>query len=175
VSTETFYTVVGGISFTLLGLWWVVVISRKEWQHSRARRMLAYAVSLHFLLPGMMSILSIVAPDEPLVWRGVFALAGLIGVVGVVLFRRALIEDHDTPRLAVVVEWVVLPIYIGITILALVPTIPATLGLTLTGIQVEAILVSLLLFFGVQGAWILMVEPVRNPGADRDDDRDGRG
>ena len=51
MSTETFYTVVGGISFTLLGLWWVVVISRKEWQHSRARRMLAYAVSLHFLLP----------------------------------------------------------------------------------------------------------------------------
>ena len=66
-------------------------------------------------------------------------------------------------------------VYIGITLLALAPTIPATLGLKLTGIQVEAILVSLLLFFGVQGAWILMVEPVRNPGADRDDDRDGRG
>lgn len=161
MSTEVFYTAVAGVSFTLLGLWWVVVTSRTEWRHSRPRRMLAYAVSLHFLLPGMMSILSIIAPDEPLVWRGVFTLAGLIGVAGVILFRRALIEDHDTPRLAVVVEWVVLPIYIAIALLALVPTIPATLGLELTGIQVEAMLVSLLIFFGVQGAWILMVEPVR--------------
>ena len=168
MSTEAFYAAVAGISFTLLGLWWVVVITRTEWRQSQARRMLAYAVSLHFLLPGMMSILSIIAPDEPLVWRCVFSLAGLLGVFGVILFRRALIEDHDTPRLAIVVEWVVLPIYIGITLLALVPTIPADLGLKLTGIQVEAILVSLLLFFGVQGAWILMVEPVRPPGSGGD-------
>ena len=165
MSTEAFYAAVAGISFTLLGLWWVVVISRTEWRQSQARRMLAYAVSLHFLLPGMMSILSIIAPDEPLVWRCVFSLAGLLGVFGVILFRRALIEDHDTPRLAIVVEWVVLPIYICITLLALVPTIPADLGLKLTGIQVEAILVSLLIFFGVQGAWILMVEPVRPSGS----------
>jgi len=56
-------------------------------------------------------------------------------------------------------------------LLALVPTIPADLGLKLTGIQVEAILVSLLIFFGVQGAWILMVEPVRpsGPGGGRED------
>lgn len=171
MSTEAFYAAVAGISFTLLGLWWVVVITRSEWQHSQARRMLAYAVSLHFLLPGMMSILSIIAPDEPLIWRCVFTISGLIGVAGVVLFRRALIEDHDTPRLAMVVEWVVLPIYVCITILALVPTIPATLGLSLTGIQVEAILVSLLIFFGVQGAWILMVEPVRGRKADEGDPR----
>jgi hypothetical protein len=170
MTTEAFYTAVAGISFTLLGLWWVVVSSRKEWQQSQERRLLAYAVSLHFLLPGMMSILSIIAPDEPLVWRAVFTISGLIGVAGVVLFRRALIAEHDTPRLAIVVEWVVLPIYVCITILALVPTIPATLGLSLTGIQVEAILVSLLIFFGVQGAWILMVEPVRTPTKpDKDD------
>jgi hypothetical protein len=165
MTTEAFYAAVAGISFTLLGLWWVVVITRSEWRQSPARRMLAYTVSLHFLLPGMMSILSIIAPDEPLIWRAVFSLAGLFGVVGVILFRQALIEDHDTPRLVVVVEWVVLPIYVCITLLALFPTIPKDLGMSLTGIQVEAILVSLLLFFGVQGAWILMVEPLRPTGS----------
>ncbi len=172
MSTEAFYAAVAGISFTLLGLWWVVVVSRPEWRRTRARRMLAYTVSLHFLLPGMMSILSLIAPDEPLVWRCVFSIAGLLGVAGVVLFRRALIEDHDTPRLAMVVQWVVLPVYVAITVLALVPTIPASLGLQLTAIQVEAILVSLLLFFGVQGAWILMVEPLR-PAGPGPDDADG--
>jgi hypothetical protein len=164
MTTAAFYSAVAGISFTLLGLWWVVVISRAEWRQSRARRLLAYTVSLHFLLPGMMSILSIIAPDEPLVWRGVFSLAGALGVAGVILFRRALVEDHDTPRLVIVVEWVVLPIYVAITVLALFPTIPKDLGMSLTGIQVEAMLVSLLLFFGVQGAWILMVEPMRPSG-----------
>ena len=168
MSTEAFYGAVAGISFTLLGLWWVVVITRTDWRPSPARRLLAYTVSLHFLLPGMMSILSIVAPDEPLIWRAVFSLAGALGVAGVILFRRALQEDHDTPRLVVVLEWVVLPIYVAITVLALFPTIPKDLGMSLTGIQVEAILVSLLLFFGVQGAWILMVEPVRPPGSGGD-------
>jgi uncharacterized membrane protein len=169
MSVETFYSAVGGISFTLLGLWLVVVATHQEWKQQRARRLLAYAVSLHFLLPGMMSILSLVAPDEPLVWRGVFALSGLAGIAGVLLFRRALVEDHDTPRLVVVVEWVVLPIYIGITILALAPTIPASLGMTLKPIQVEAILVSLLIFFGAQAAWIMMVEPARSDGAGEDE------
>jgi uncharacterized membrane protein len=172
MSVETFYSAVGGISFTLLGLWLVVVATHREWQQLEARRLLAYAVSLHFLLPGMMSLLSLVAPDEPLIWRGVFALAGLAGIAGVVLFRRAVVEDLGTPRLVVVVEWVVLPIYIVITILALAPTIPASLGMTLKPIQVEAILVSLLIFFGAQAAWILMVEPTRTGGSDGDGPRD---
>ena len=86
MTTQAFYAAVAGISFTLLGLWWVVVITRTEWRQSPARRLLAYTVSLHFLLPGMMSILSIIAPDEPLVWRTVFSLAGALGVAGVILF-----------------------------------------------------------------------------------------
>ena len=65
------------------------------------------------------------------------------------------------PRLAGVVGWVVLPIYVAIVVLALVPTIPADLGLALSVLQVEAILVSLILFLGVQAAWILIVEPPR--------------
>jgi hypothetical protein len=163
---ETFYTVVGGIAFTLHGLWWVVVSSRREWQQKPARRALAYAVALHLLLLGMMSILSLVAPDQPLVWRAIFSLSGAIGVVGVLLLERAIREDHDRPRLAMAIGWCILPLYVVITILALLPTIPASLGMSLSAIQVEAIIVSLLLFLGVQAAWILMVEPQRPTLAD---------
>jgi hypothetical protein len=163
MDVQAFYAVTGGVSFTLLGLWLLVVTSRRDWQQKRARRLLAYTVSLHFLLPGMMSILSMVAPDEPLVWRSVFTISSVCGAIAAVLYRRALVEEYDVPRLAMVVGWVVLPVYLLITLLALVPTIPADLGLSLKGIQVEAILVSLVLFLGVQAAWILLVEPPRGP------------
>lgn len=172
MDVQAFYAVTGGVSFTLLGLWLLVVTSRRDWQRKRARRLLAYAVALHFLLPGMMSILSMVAPDEPLVWRTVFTVSAVFGIAGVVLYRRALVEEYDLPRLAAVVGWVVLPVYVLIAILALVPTIPADLGLSLKGIQVEAILVSMVLFLGVQAAWILIVEPPR-PAAE--DDEGGKG
>ena len=161
MDVQAFYAVIGGVSFTLLGLWQVVVTSRRDWRLSPQRRMLAYTVALHFLLPAMMSVLSMVAPEEPIVWRVVFSISGAFGVVGVWLYRKALIEEHDTPRLAALVGYVVLPLYVAIVILALAPTIPAYLGRALSATQVEAILVSLVLFLGVQAAWILLVEPPR--------------
>jgi hypothetical protein len=159
VELNTFYATVGGIAFTLHGLWWVVVMSKREWQQQRARRLLAYVVSLHFLIPGMMSLLSIVAPDQPLLWRTAFATAGLLGVIGVILGLRAVREEYDTPHLVRVIQFGVLPIYVLITILALVPELPSMLGLQLRAIQVEAIITTLLLLFGVQSAWVLMLEP----------------
>ena len=126
--------------------------------------MLAYVVSLHFLLPGMMSLLSIVAPDEPVLWRATFTIAGVLGVVGVTLILRTLREEHDTPTLVRLIQLIVLPVYIAITVLAVFPTLPATLGLKLTGIQVEAVITTILLLFGVQSAWVLMIEP-RAPGS----------
>jgi len=129
----------------------------------KARRLLAYVVSLHFLLPGMMSLLSIVAPDVPLLWRATFTTAGLLGVVGALLVLGTLREEHDSPRLARLVQIVVLPVYAAITILALFPELPSALGLGLKAIQVEAIITVVLLLFGVQCAWVLMLEP-RAPG-----------
>jgi hypothetical protein len=169
MDVQAFYAVIGGVGFTLLGLWQVVVTSHRDWQRTRARRMMAYTVALHFLLPAMMSVLSMIAPDQPIVWRVVFALSGLFGVVGVWLYRQALLEELDVPRLAAVVGWVVLPIYIAIVVLALRPTLPADLGLALSAIQVEAILVSLVLFLGVQAAWIMLIEPPRGDTGERSD------
>lgn len=60
---------VSSISFTLLGLWWVVVQGRETWRMNLARRRMAYVVSLHFVLPGVMSVLALVAPDIGILWR----------------------------------------------------------------------------------------------------------
>ena len=40
---------------------------------------MAYVVSLHFTLPGAMSIFAITAPDVGIVWRISFTIAGLLG------------------------------------------------------------------------------------------------
>ncbi len=161
METAQFYGIVSGISFTLHGLWWVVVQSKGDWRRDRARRLLSYIVSIHFLLPGTMSLLSIIAPGVALVWQLTFAVAGAFGMAGVLLTLKALRAEHDAPRMVSVMQWVVLPVYGFVTLLALLPGLPAGLGLELSALQVEAIVVTVILVFGVQSAWVLMVEPPR--------------
>jgi hypothetical protein len=156
---DVFYTTVSTASFTLLGLWLVVVQSRTAWRFDPMRRRMAYIVSLHFLLPGAMSILALAAPDQPLVWRASFALAGAIGIVGVALIARTLREDSDCPRIVRWLQWVVLPVYVLVTLLAIAPGLVTAVGLGLTPLQTEALVLALLLFFGVQSAWFLLMEP----------------
>ncbi len=163
MALDSFYTTVSQVSFTLLGLWWVVVQSRESWRHDLARRRMAYAVSLHFLLPGTMAILSLVAPDVGWLWRVSFVAAGLIGIIGTALVVRTLREEHDCPRLARAIEWIAIPIYVVITVIAAFPEAVGALGLGLTALQVEGLILTIILFFGVQAAWVLMVEPPRIP------------
>lgn len=162
---QTFYTTVSSISFTLLGLWWVVVQSHDEWRANPARRRMAYAVSLHFLLPGAMSVLSLVAPDVALMWRVTFGAAGILGIIGAITVLRTLREEYDAPRLVRVIEWIAIPAYAIVTIVAFAPELVGNLGLGLTPLQVEGFTLAVLVFLGVQMAWILMVEPSRESSA----------
>jgi hypothetical protein len=166
VDVETFYTTVSSISFTLLGLWWVVVQGRETWRMNPARRRMAYVVSLHFVLPGIMSILALVGPDLSVLWRVTFVVAGLLGLIGAGYVATTLTDEHDCPRLVRVIEWIAAPIYVLIAIVAIVPEAIGSLGLPLTPLQVEGIILAILIFFGVQAAWILMVEPPREAAAE---------
>jgi hypothetical protein len=100
VDTNAFYTTVSSVSFTLRGLWWIVVQARADWRREHWRRVLAYVVSLHFLLPGAMAVLSLVAPDVGWLWRLSFTVAGLLGLFGVMLVVRVLRAEADCPRIA---------------------------------------------------------------------------
>jgi hypothetical protein len=157
---QAFYTTVTSISFTLLGLWWVVVEGRDTWRMNAARRRMAYVVSLHFVLPGVMSALALVAPELSILWRITFT-AGLLGLLAAAYVARTLTDERDCPRLVRVIEWVAIPIYALIAIVAVFPEGVKAVGLALTPLQVEGIILAIVLFFGVQAAWILMVEPSR--------------
>ncbi len=165
MDTQAFYTTVSTISFTLLGLWWVVVQGRETWRVHTVRRRMSYVISLHFLLPGVMSVLSLVAPDVAVLWRITFVAAGILGLIGAGYVARALAEEYDAPPFVRLIEWVAAPVYLVIALVAVAPEMIGSLGIPLSPLQVEGIMLSLILFFGVQAAWILTVEPPRQPTA----------
>lgn len=162
MDTEAFYTTAGSICFILLGLWWVVVQGRTTWHLDPRRRRMATGVALHFLLPGAMSILSLVAPDVGWLWRATFVTAGLVGIVSAAAVATTLREDHDAPGTVKAIQWVAIPIYGLIAVVAAFPDLVTGAAIGLSALQLEAIILSILMVFGVLAAWILMIEPVRD-------------
>lgn len=149
---KDFYAVVSGINFTLLGLWWVAMRERKELSDAAGRR-LAYLVSLGFVVPGTIALLSQVAPDKPLLWRTSFAIAGLVGAFGMVLLANAIQTRLGASILANVLRAAAVPAYALVAIVALFPALAREIGLT--PLQAEAILLCILIFLGVQAAWVV--------------------
>lgn len=149
-----FYGILSGLSFTLLGLWWLACQAREAWLADRSGRLMAYLVSLHFVLPGAMSLLSLVAPDVPAIWRATFTTAGALGILATLLIVGAL-RRHAAVQTGSVrlLQWVALPLYAAVTVVAAVPGVVGGIGLA--PIQVEAILLIVLVLLGTQSAWLL--------------------
>lgn len=143
-----FYATVSGVGFTLLGLWWVVVDKHPEWFEDRSTSLMAYVVSLHFMIPATSSLLSLVAPDKPVLWRVVFSLTGLSGMYAAWLVSRA---ELGGSRFAKVVLIAALPVYLLVVLVALVPDVGSVFDLT--GLQAEALLTAAILLIGLHGAW----------------------
>ena len=151
---SAFYGILSGLSFTLLGLWWVACQGRKEWLEDRGGRAMAYVVSLHFVLPGAMSLLSLVAPDVPAMWRITFTTAGALGMLASLLIA-ATVRRHASSEIGIVrlLQWVALPLYAAVTVVAAVPGLVDGIGLA--PIQLEAILLVVLVLLGTQSAWLV--------------------
>lgn len=152
-----FYATISGLSFTLLGLWWVVADRRREWFADRRHRRMAYVVSLHFMLPGSMSVLSLVDTTGSFFWRLVFALAGIAGVVGALMVSSAVTTELGQDRLAAVMLWISLPVYALVVAVAVVPDVAAMVSLAPR--QLEGILIALVLLLGINAAWFLSTAP----------------
>jgi hypothetical protein len=163
---STFYSIVSAINFTLLGLWWVAVKERSDIGGTDARRRrMAYLVSLSFVIPGTVSLLAQVAPDEPVLWRTSFTLAGVAGAVGIALLGQSLRDLTGETLLVRVLWWVAVPMYVLVALVAAVPGIPDALDLRLSSIEIEGFLLSLLVLLGVQAAWVVAMTPPTVDGA----------
>lgn len=147
---QSFYSTVAQASFTLLGLWWVILqIRYGPWMRDRRIRRAVYDISLYFLLPGMMSLMSLLATDVSAIWRVSFAVAGVAGTLEAIL-SIVHTKGHDSPtRLVDLGNWASLVLYPAIAAIAIRRTIPKEIGIHLRPLETEGILVATLLALGV--------------------------
>jgi FtsH-binding integral membrane protein len=157
---NSFYAIVSAINFTLLGLWWVAIKDRSDIrERDSAGRRMAYLVSLQFSVPGIIALLGQVAPDVPALWRSSFTFAALAGAVGVFLLGRSLRGMPGQAGLVLVFWWVAIPLYLMIGAVAAFEGIPDTLNLQLSSIEIEGLLLTMMVFLGVQTAWVVAMAP----------------
>ena len=152
-----FYAAFAPLSFTVYGLWLIVVQTRHaDWRRSPAHRRRAYAVSLHFALPGLMSLLALVDPANTTVWRISFALSAAAGAI---ILSYLQFSPVPTPAgvLWQVESTASIILYILVVLVALAPSAAKDLG---APIRVEAVLLSLIVFLGINVAWALMFDEV---------------
>jgi hypothetical protein len=154
-----FYVAFSTVCFTLLGLWIIVVQTRHgEWRQSAVHRRRAYGVALHFSLPGLMSLLSLVDPASTTLWRVSFAIVAAGGALALVLVRG---QAPTGLGAAAYVAAVVL--YLLIALVAVVPDMVADLGVLARPLRVEAVLQTILVFLGVNVAWLLLFDQAPPP------------
>jgi hypothetical protein len=159
---STFYAAFSPVCFTVLGLWLVVVQTRHgDWSGSAEHRRRAYAVSLHFALPGLMSLLSLVDPNSKTMWQVSFTVIAVLGIVALIALRTA--ASSGVNLAAEISHWVAVALYAVIGLVAVRPGILSDLGIDLAPLRVEAIALSLLLFLGLNVAWLLMFDTPDSP------------
>ena len=81
-----FYSATAQMSFVLLGFWWAVVtLKREEWFADPVRLRIAYLVTVHFLVTGIGSAVSLLAVQNSVIWRVGFGVGGAFGAIASVL------------------------------------------------------------------------------------------
>lgn len=159
---ETFYQTVAQLSFTLLGLWWLVLQTKyDEWIHHRIRRRMATNITLYFLLPGSMSLLALLATNTRLLWQVTFIIAALIGGITTAFFLRdARTSPWGNPwsiRVIHIASGLGIALYALVIVVALLPDVIHSLGIA--PLTVAGFGVTLLVIVGVTLAWTYFVEP----------------
>jgi hypothetical protein len=153
MNVDSFYAIVSGICFALTGLWWTVVEARKDWLKDAKLRSLAGGVYASFLIPGVMSLGAQIGGDNKLVWRTVFAIAAILGMIFTIRLLNV-IRKTPNPGFFARSRWLVVALYLLVLILGLFPGLAAPTGLT--PIQVEAFLLSIIILNGHCLAWEMM-------------------
>ncbi len=148
----TFYQLLASISFTLLGLWFVVLgLGRGDWSDpSRHRERLH--VALFFFLPGTMGLASVLGGTNTVAWRVVFVLGAVVGLTESVRF---LVGRQGLPGSVERVLAVLAPLlYLLVGLAAFVPGPEAGLA----PLQIEGFVVAGVFLLGLTHVWRALAE-----------------
>ena len=145
---DSFYGSMAQISFTLLGLWWIVVqFKYQDFMRDRRRRIQAYDTSLYFVLPGIMSLISLLSTNGVL-WRVTFTTAAVLGAVEAV-FLLATTRRQQGSRLWRSAHYAGCSLYVLVAVFALLPVVADKIvGLHVKALQVEGVFLALIVFLG---------------------------
>ena len=156
---EQFYASVTTCCFLLMGLWWSVMQFRHiEWSQDVHARRMSYDVYLSFLLPGIMSMAAQIGGDLALLWRMVFAVVGVMGLMTALWSIPRVMTHYPNLNFLKYGRWLMVLLYVALIFVAVAPNL-ALLIKPLKPIQLEGMLVSLILFVGVNVAWEFMSQP----------------
>jgi hypothetical protein len=157
VDTGAFYGAAAALCFTLLGFWWVVVEFRHtELTREPGPRRFAFLVSLHFILPGLVSLASLLTTGP--LWRVAFGSAGVAGIAALITVMREGTSGSGPLRRIGPLAWVGLPLYALLILFAADPDLAkSTVGLE--PLQMEGFLLVFVLLVGIMLAWLLFTYP----------------
>jgi hypothetical protein len=124
-------------------------IRYEDWVGDVAYRRGAYDISTYFLLPAMMSLGSLLAGEQPTIWRASFALMGALGVLESALLIAGMRGVRARGPLVTAIDWVSLLVYALVVVVALWSRLPQDVGLGLRPLEAEGILIAVLLFIGI--------------------------
>lgn len=108
-------------------------------------------MSLYFALPGLMSLTALLATDNSFLWRSGFAAAGIFGLLQAPGAVRAMRFTRSSGVASA--QWVMTALFGLIVLIAIVPTLPSRLGISISGLEAEGLLVALFVFLGINVAW----------------------
>lgn len=151
----TFYALMSVTCFTLVGLWWTAIEKHGEWRDDRRLRRLAGGTYLSFLLPGVMSMMSQVNPDNPLMWRISFGVTSIVGLVTSI--KLVAVESPGHVGLFRRFRWLAPVLYAAIVVLGAFPQLAALLGAA--PLQVASVLLMLLILLAHGLTWEFLMEP----------------
>jgi hypothetical protein len=157
MSLESFYAIVSGTCFALVGLWWGVVQFNKNWLKHEETRALAGGIYLSFLIPGVMSLIAQVSGETPLIWRATFVIAAALGMysTGKLMTKTRAAPGPIGPFHRY--RWIVIVLYLLVLIFGAVPDLANPLNMR--PLQVEAILLALLILIAHGLTWEFMTRP----------------
>jgi hypothetical protein len=161
-----FYASTAQACFTVLSVWWVILsLNFQQWVRDPHRRLMVYDISLYFLLPGLMSLVSLLAVGVPEIWRVAFATAGVVGAVESVFvpIRRA--PHGRAGRVVRLADWLSFVLFGLIALVAVRPSLVSTAHVDLRPLEVEGIFIAGLIIVGFALVWLMFTAAAREGGA----------
>ena len=157
MTLDSFYAIVAGTCFALVGLWWGVVEFNRDWLKHAETRALAGGIYLSFLIPGVMSLIAQVSGENKIIWRATFVIAAALGMY----FTARLIWNTRNSAGPIGPfrrhRWIVIVLYLLVLIFGAAPELADPLGMK--PLQVESILLSLLILIAHGLTWEFMTQP----------------